>query len=506
MRTRLALSKWPRQRLLVQPLRTFIEKTDNKTPPITIVAGIRRVGKSTILKQLQEIFPNSLYINFRDNTWIPGDYAPDAADAVDVLDSFMNSNQITLLLLDEITSLEGYEERSRELYDNAGKNGAWAYKVIITGSSPAHLFKLAHLTLGGGRSKAVNLPVLSFVEYMYFTGRIKSYDKYEHVTIQDFKDYLVLKNLDPELAVSFDEQYFVSYYEENYSSNNNRRAGRAYSALNSSDLLDMANLLAYQLSEHATYRTTMSPSIGEKELKQLAVNSKDLQAMSLSLSSAILAQSVRNISPVKPSERARLIRFLVESRLVNCSTSLLNSTERKMDAAEILTELESTTSTEHIATLFNKVSISMCSPLLYTRLGDDILGHFGLDIEYILSDNANNALLGKMLEVYLRGAITQHHCAILPYTTAKINYPNIGEVDIWDEKCRILCEVTAGADKKLSKVHVTKYFSDTPLLRVCATQESQDEKHGFYRIPYPVLCCMIDTGDLFKLSSVYGLG
>jgi len=499
-------SLWPKQRLIVSELKEFIEYHGDRLPPVAIIAGIRRIGKTTVLKQLQEIYPHSLYINFRDNTWTPVDYAPESATAEEVLDKFKNSRNTELLLLDEITSLRGYEQECEELYGFAGGVGRWRYKVVITGSSPAHLFKLNHLTLGGGRSKVMNLPVLSFVEYLYFTGRIQSYDAYEHVTIDDFKDYLVLKGLDSALAVSFDAQYFISHYEENTVSNENRRASRAFMPLARDDLMVMANLLAYQLSEHVKYSTAMNPAVGERELKQLATNAGDLREMSLSLSDTLLAKSVAIVRPIDPEGRARLIKFLLESRIVNCSTLLLSDAERPMDASAVLYELESTTNTEYLNKLFNKVSISVSSPLLYTRLGEDILERFGLNLEYLLSGNEHNALLGKILEVYVRGAITQQHCAVLPYITAKVNYAGIGEVDIWDEETGLLCEVTAGKEKRPSDVRVGRYFKERQLLRVCTTRELGGGGQEYYRIPYPQLCCMIDMGDVFTLPQTYGEG
>ena len=452
-------TKYPKQRLIVDNLKEFIGKSGNKTCPIAVMAGIRRIGKTTVLYCLQEYYGinNSLYLDFANDK-----------EAVYKLDDFIRNPDKNLLLLDEITYLKNYENICSDLYNTAGGAREWKFKVVITGSSPAHLFKLAHLTLGGGRSKIFNLPVITFVEYLYFTERIKSYSEYSNATIQDFKDYLLLKDLNPELAMSFDEQYFIDYYELNDRSNDNRCAGRSFIELKSDDLQNMANLLAYQLADHVKYETIVSPDIGVRSLA--------------------------------PTDRARLIKFLLDSRITNCSTTLLSEDERKMEASAVYRELESTTNSSYLEGLFKKISVAMCSPLLYSRLGEDILASVNIDFHTLLDNSEYNDIIGKMLEVYIRGAIVQLDCPLIPFTLAKLKYAEIGEVDIWNSNRGILCEVTAGRTKGPQEIKLHKYFKNISLIRVCSTKHHSDKIEGFYRIPCPILCCMIDTGDIFNLD------
>ena len=123
-----------------------------------------------------------------------------------------------LVLLDEISYLDQYEMFSQALYNMThGVSGKHKkFKVIMTGSSSAHIMKLSGTKLGA-RAKLFRLPPLTFVEYLYFTGRIQSYSDYNAVKNEDFSDYLQLKGLEekaPGLAITFDENYFNIFYDE----------------------------------------------------------------------------------------------------------------------------------------------------------------------------------------------------------------------------------------------------------------------------------------------------
>jgi hypothetical protein len=117
-----------------------------------------------------------------------------------------------------------------------------------------------------------------------------------------------------------------------------------------------------------------------------------------------------------------------------------------------------------------------------------------------LWENANNALLGGMLEVYIRGAMAQLESPLTAFSSIKLNYS--GEVDVYHSTLRppVLCEVTAGKTlKPLNKINLLNYFPNDPIIRICCTESHSDNIYGFHRIPYAQLCCMIDTGDVLKL-------
>jgi len=140
--------------------------------------------------------------------------------------------------------------------------------MVITGSSPAHIAKLAYSKLGGGRSKLFRLPLLTFIEYLYFVGKIDSYDVYGDVVNSDFNDYLQLKGLESSdssnLLWTLNNEYFQSIYLENTVSNSNTYLSASKTRLKPGDLESFADLIAYTLSHFCGYLNMVDPKVGRK--------------------------------------------------------------------------------------------------------------------------------------------------------------------------------------------------------------------------------------------------
>ena len=136
----------------------------------------------------------------------------------------------------------------------------------------------------------------------------------------------------------------------------------------------------------------------------------------------------------------------------------------------------------------------MISPLFYTRIGEDILNRMNVRKEML----RKGMLLDKMLELYIRGGLGMWSKETI-LTSHKLRYPNVGDVDIWNSEHFLLCESSC-TNKKDKDIHVHDYFKDTSFIRVCSTRDQSSFNDVYYRIPYAKLCCMIDTGDVFKLN------
>ena len=483
-----------KERLIVAKLRNFIESDHEYS--IALIAGIRRVGKTTVLQQLAAT-PN------KDTLYI--DFSGDAEKEEERLEAFLNNPTASLLLIDEITYLDGYEQKCQDIFNYCGDGTAWKFKAVITGSSPAHICSLANGKLGGGRSRLFYMPVITFVEYLYFTDKIPSYTDYSAATKEHFADYLQLKGLQRDLAISFDEDYFISYYDETEQGDIRGHSSRSQVRIKRTDLLVVANLLAYQLSEHSTYDTIKNPNnLGEKELRH---ELSKAQRKALNFTDTLMFKSYKNHKTLSHDDRVRILAFLIKSRVVNIGTELQSTHDREEDAYDFIRFLETTTNKSDLTEFFNKVSVAVCSPLLYTRLGQDILSVAGLTIEQLWRNPKNNDLLGKMLEVYIRGALSEHKNPRLVFTSAKLNYPSIGEVDVChnDMRMLILCEVTAGQNKSRNRLAVHKYYEDIPCIRICTTQDIRSNDGCIHKIPYAQLCCMIDTGDIYNLTATTAL-
>jgi len=473
-----------KERLMVDTLRCFIE--NDREYHIALLAGLRKTGKTTILKQLQSYYPDSVYIDLSQS---PDGY-------LEIQEAFFEQT-VSLLLLDEITYLDDYELIAQSLYNY--KNGKLKYKVIITGSSLAHIVKLYCTKLGGGRARFYRLPLLTFIEYLYFTGRIGSYADYDNVSNSDFSEYLQLKGLDAteasELVVTFDSNYFQSFYMENTVSNSNTRISYSKIDLKVGDLESLLDLIAYKLGDFHAYSSIIKPKVGGKEHISLFNEGVKFSIAKTDLSSTFVNVSSRIIKSVPASTKGRILRFLLDSGLAYVQyVDRAESVEDTFDIGEILSILGKCEKESELIRLFSEVTINIVSPLFYTRLGFDIIKQAGISPDKLCS----GMMLGMMLEMYLCGSICSwSDNAIL--VSRKLDYPNIGEVDIFSEKHRLLCESTI-SDKESRRIHVSKYYKSHYLIRVCSSRTKNVFNGDYYQIPYAKLCCMVDTGDLFHLD------
>lgn len=127
-----------------------------KTTQITVVSGIRRSGKSTLLAQFSKKFENFYYFNFDDDRIV----GFTIEDFQELTVAFQKLYPSKVIFLDEIQNVEGWERFIRRIYDEG-------YKIFITGSNAKLLSSelATHLT---GRYVKIELYPFSFKEFLQF--------------------------------------------------------------------------------------------------------------------------------------------------------------------------------------------------------------------------------------------------------------------------------------------------------------------------------------------------
>lgn len=124
----------------------------------TIITGIRRCGKSTLLLQLlRRDYQNAIYLNFDDmrlSSFETSDFAR--------LHQEIEARKINVLFFDEVQIIVGWEKYVNQLLRDG-------YKVFVTGSNASMLsIELGtHLT---GRHLSMELFPFSYSEYRQFKG------------------------------------------------------------------------------------------------------------------------------------------------------------------------------------------------------------------------------------------------------------------------------------------------------------------------------------------------
>lgn len=162
--------------------RTLMPDLSNISTHALILSGIRRCGKSTLLRQfVRRNFKDVFYLNFEDVKL----YGFDIKDFV-LLDRVIDETGLRVLYFDEIQVINGWELYIRQKLDQK-------FQVIITGSN-ASLLSAELGTKLTGRHITKELFPFSYTEYLDFRGWDANGESLSaYLTEGGFPDYLKQK-------------------------------------------------------------------------------------------------------------------------------------------------------------------------------------------------------------------------------------------------------------------------------------------------------------------------
>ncbi len=174
-----------------------------KTEQITVISGVRRSGKSTILRQISKKLSDFYYVNFDDERLINFK----VEDFNNLLIVWQKQFASKNILVDEIQNVQFWERFVRRIHDEG-------YKIFITGSNAKLLSSelSTHLT---GRYFKIELYPFSFKETLSFrhvklakiTSKIKA-------TIFNFFDNYLKNGGFPEYLKHEDVEFIKRTYED----------------------------------------------------------------------------------------------------------------------------------------------------------------------------------------------------------------------------------------------------------------------------------------------------
>jgi predicted AAA+ superfamily ATPase len=175
-----------------------------KTGAIVVITGIRRCGKSTLLRQLSRRYDDFLYINFDDDRLM--DFT--VADFPVLMLVFEKTAPgVKTLFIDEIQNIPGWERFIRRIHDEG-------YKVFLTGSN-ANLLSQELGTRLTGRHTTITLFPFSFEEVLQFrsvrTDPIT--EKKKAAILAEFDRYLAGGGF-PDYLKSGDPEYLKRIYDD----------------------------------------------------------------------------------------------------------------------------------------------------------------------------------------------------------------------------------------------------------------------------------------------------
>ena len=217
---------------------------------VIILTGIRRSGKSTLLKQIMQNKENYCYVNFEDERFIEF-----KAQNFELLNEVLIEvyNNPRTYFFDEIQNIEKFEIFVRRLQDQ-GK------KIIITGSNASLLSKELGTRLTG-RYKSFELYPFSFNEYLSFK-KIEFNKEWYYVAekkvklIKLFEEYFHNGGF-PEYLKNKDKDYIRTIFENILY----RDIIARYSIKKQRVLKELVNMLATNISSLFTYNS-LKKSLG----------------------------------------------------------------------------------------------------------------------------------------------------------------------------------------------------------------------------------------------------
>lgn len=173
-----------------------------KTKQITVISGIRRSGKSTLLAQFSKNFKEYYYLNFDDERLINFS----VEDFENLMIIWQKKFQAKVIFLDEIQNVQNWERFVRRIFEEG-------YKIFVTGSNAKLLSSelATHLT---GRYFKIELYPFSFQEYLNFL-KIDYHKKDTKTEIKILKYFdLYFKNGGfPEYIKYNDDEFIKRIYE-----------------------------------------------------------------------------------------------------------------------------------------------------------------------------------------------------------------------------------------------------------------------------------------------------
>ena len=173
-----------------------------KTKQITVISGIRRSGKSTLLSQFAREYSKYYYLNFDDERLINFT----VEDFENLMMVFQKKHKAKVIFLDEIQNISKWERFVRRIFEEG-------YKIFVTGSNAKLLSSelATHLT---GRYFKIELFPFSFLEYLNFKkiNYKKKDTKTEVKILKNFDKYLKNGGF-PEFIKYNDPEFIKRIYE-----------------------------------------------------------------------------------------------------------------------------------------------------------------------------------------------------------------------------------------------------------------------------------------------------
>ena len=253
---------------------------------ITIISGLRRVGKSTLIYQIIE---NLIKNNINPKNILFFSFDEKKKDVIELLEEYSNLTSVDwrkekcYVFLDEIQKLEGWSNKIKIIYD-AFPN----IKITISGSSNLQLERNAIKNLAG-RHFTININPLTFEEYLEMTEKTKMLSNpnlWENELKKEFDKYV--QKPYPEIVSHENLSIIKGYIKTNIIDRIVKDDSTFFKGLNEELLQTLINIFYEEPGSYLNYDTLSN---------DLRTSKKTLIPHVTYLESAFLIRKVKNYSP-----------------------------------------------------------------------------------------------------------------------------------------------------------------------------------------------------------------
>ena len=220
---------------------------------IIVITGIRRSGKSTLLRQIADKIKPFYYVNFDDERL----FNFELSDFQELMLNFRKTGDADTIFIDEVQNVANWERFVRRIHDEG-------FKIFVTGSNARLLSSelATHLT---GRYKKIELFPFSFTEYLDWfkldiknagtinTARVlKAFDDYlsqggfpEYIKYRDMEDLqstyndIIYKDLIARFSIKNQKAFknLAAYLFTNFTKEMSYNSLKSVSGINNSNII-----------------------------------------------------------------------------------------------------------------------------------------------------------------------------------------------------------------------------------------------------------------------------
>jgi len=453
---------------------------NNDGHDVIVLMGLRRMGKSTILRQLADHY-NTVPVDFR-NEKFPEDAFYRAMD-----------NDAQVIFLDEIGYLPDFDM----LLDGMEKKArARRKKVVLSGSSYIALRQLTLERLGC-RSHRIELFPLDFEEYLYFSGRICKYGESYTPTAEDVQNFYRLKDLPDGMDFILDERYL----EETITDIDIARKHQQYAARGvfptRAQHAGVLDVLAYSLGTRVPLRRFGNTRLGHQEFGD--------DARGIRFADTLIGISNNITGKMRPTDIAFTLAYMLHAGFAFIDLEINEDSAQEPDRVE--SNLLAVRTEEDLEAVLRQYTISVISPLMYTRL----LVNLERWVDTVAS---NPGLYGDLFELAAKSEDVYKRDYLTLHSSYKYQDAKYGEVDLYSQGMLLMeCAIgqkkewKAGQPRKRDEHSVHVAFPERNLVRVvtCEAGFPEERRSVYYKAAHPDALLKLSNGSLYRLKQEPGL-